>query len=59
MTNQEHVMRPGETFRADECGCSFTVQSGPRDESMVRQAPQCCCGHEMKKQEAGAARRAA
>jgi hypothetical protein len=26
---------------------------------MVRQAPQCCCGHEMKKQAGGAQRQAA
>ena len=48
--NEQYVMRPGDTFVAEECGCSFTVQSGPSDESMATQAPRCCCGHEMKKQ---------
>ncbi len=43
-------MRPGDTFVAEECGCSFTVESGPDDEGMARQAPTCCCGHRMKKQ---------
>jgi hypothetical protein len=52
--NEQYLMRPGETFTAKECGCSFTVRSGPRDASMVRQAPRCCCGHEMKKQEVAA-----
>lgn len=46
------VMRPGDTFVAPECGCAFTVTAGPRDESMAKQAPRCCCGHEMRKQEA-------
>lgn len=48
--NEEYVMRPGDTFIADECGCSFTVESGPSDEHMARQAPRCCCGHEMHKE---------
>lgn len=48
--NEQYVMRPGDTFVAAECGCSFTVTSGPRDETMASQAPRCCCGHEMKKQ---------
>lgn len=48
--NEAFLMRPGDTFVADECGCSFTVESGPQDEGMARQAPRCCCGHEMKKQ---------
>lgn len=48
--NEEFVMRPGDTFVAEECGCSFTVESGPHDEGMARQAPTCCCGHRMKKQ---------
>src|SRR5688500_4999215 len=47
--NDPFLMRPGDTFVADECGCSFTVESGPRDAGMARQAPRCCCGHEMKK----------
>lgn len=48
--NEEYIMRPGDTFIAEECGCSFTVESGPGDESMAKQAPRCCCGHEMIKQ---------
>lgn len=48
--NEQFVMRPGDTFVAEECGCAFTVESGPADESMARQAPRCCCGHEMIKQ---------
>jgi hypothetical protein len=51
--NEQYIMRPGDTFRAQECGCSFTVTSGPRDENMATQAPRCCCGHEMVKQGAG------
>lgn len=50
--NEHQVMRPGDTFTARECGCSFTVTSGPRDQNMVKQSPQCCCGHAMVKQEA-------
>jgi hypothetical protein len=46
---QEVLMEPGDRFVADECGCSFSVTSGPRDENMARQAPRCCCGHEMHK----------
>jgi hypothetical protein len=53
--NEQYLMKPGETFVARECGCSFTVKSGPRDESKVKQAPRCCCGHEMVKQEVAAA----
>lgn len=53
--NEQNIMRPGDTFVARECGCAFTVTAGPRDESMVKQAPRCCCGHEMKKQEAAVA----
>ena len=52
--NEQNIMRPGDTFVAEECGCSFTVTSGPRDEKMASQAPRCCCGHEMKKQGGGA-----
>ena len=51
--NERFVMRPGDTFVAEECGCSFTVESGPSDESMATQAPRCCCGHEMRKQDGG------
>ena len=50
--NENQLMRPGETFVARECGCSFTVRTGPNDEKMVKQAPQCCCGHEMVKESA-------
>jgi len=46
----QQVMRPGDTFVSDECECSFTVESGPSDPSMVRQAPVCCCGHFMHKE---------
>lgn len=49
---EQYVMRPGDRFVANECGCAFTVTAGPRDDKMVRQAPVCCCGHEMVKQEA-------
>lgn len=48
--NEQFIMRAGDTFVAEECGCSFTTESGPSDEGMVRQAPQCCCGHQMVKQ---------
>ena len=48
--NERFIMRPGDTFVAKECGCSFTVESGPNDEHMATQAPRCCCGHEMVKQ---------
>jgi hypothetical protein len=48
--NEAFIMRPGDTFVADECGCSFTVESGPGDESMAQQAPTCCCGHQMHKE---------
>jgi hypothetical protein len=51
--DEQYVMRPGDTFVAPECGCSFTVESGPSDESMAMQAPRCCCGHEMHKQDTG------
>jgi hypothetical protein len=47
--NEQFIMRPGDTFVADECGCSFTVASGPGDENMATQAPTCCCGHQMRK----------
>lgn len=47
--NDEFVMRPGDVFVAEECGCSFTVVNGPDDEGMAAQAPRCCCGHAMKK----------
>jgi len=47
--NEEYIMRPGDTFVAQECGCSFVVQTGPDDPSQVKQAPRCCCGHEMVK----------
>jgi hypothetical protein len=47
---ERNIMRPGDTFVAPECGCSFTVASGPSDENMAVQAPRCCCGHEMVKQ---------
>ena len=49
--NERFLMRPGDTFVAEECGCSFTVASGPSDENMASQAPRCCCGHEMVKQD--------
>lgn len=49
--NEEYVMRPGETFVAEACGCSFVVESGPNDEQRVKQAPQCCCEHSMKKRQ--------
>jgi len=52
---EQQIMRPGDTFVAEECGCSFTVESGPRDENMVTQAPMCCCGHSMVKRSGGAA----
>lgn len=48
--NEQHAMRPGDTFTAPQCGCSFTVVAGPKDEKMVKQAPVCCCGHAMVKQ---------
>jgi hypothetical protein len=50
--NDQQVMHPGDRFVAPECGCSFTVESGPRDEGMATQAPRCCCEHEMKKERA-------
>ncbi len=53
--NDAFMMRPGDTFVADECGCSFTVESGPRDEHMAKQAPTCCCGHKMHKESFGSA----
>lgn len=53
--NEKWMMRPGDTFSCEECGCSFTVESGPSDMSMVRQAPQCCCGHQMRKEDGGMA----
>jgi hypothetical protein len=43
------LMEPGDRFIADECGCSFSVTSGPRDESQAHEAPRCCCGHQMRK----------
>lgn len=49
--NEKYIMRPGDTFVAQECGCSFVVQTGPDDLDMVQQAPRCCCGHEMVKVE--------
>jgi len=49
--NEKYIMRPGDTFVAQECGCAFVVQSGPDDPSMVQQAPRCCCGHKMVKVE--------
>jgi hypothetical protein len=49
--NEQFLMRPGDTFVCDECGCSFMVESGPKDTSMAMQAPQCCCGHQMHKQD--------
>lgn len=55
--NEAFAMRPGDTFVADECGCSFTVESGPNDTSMVKQAPRCCCGHEMRKEGGGGTNR--
>ncbi|MES2464632.1 MAG: hypothetical protein V4671_29060 [Armatimonadota bacterium] len=48
--NEAFIMRPGDTFVADECGCSFTVESGPGDASMAKQPPTCCCGHQMHKE---------
>jgi len=48
--NEEFIMRPGDVFVADECGCSVSVHTGPSDESMAMQAPMCCCGHPMHKQ---------
>lgn len=48
--NETFIMRPGDTFVADECGCSFTVESGPSDNAMAIQAPTCCCGHPMHKE---------
>lgn len=48
--NEQYIMRPGETFTAPQCGCSFTVQAGPKDDKMAKQAPVCCCGHAMVKQ---------
>lgn len=51
--NETFIMRPGDTFVAEECGCSFTVESGPSDESMAAQAPTCCCGHRMHKEAFG------
>nr|CAA9254753.1 hypothetical protein AVDCRST_MAG63-2091 [uncultured Armatimonadetes bacterium] len=48
--NEPFIMRPGDTFVARECGCAFTVTSGPSSDDMATQAPRCCCGHEMKKQ---------
>jgi hypothetical protein len=56
---EQFVMRPGDTFVADECGCSFTVESGPNDPSTVRQAPTCCCGHAMRRESFGNAPTAA
>ena len=50
---EQQIMRPGDTFVAEECGCSYTVGSGPSDESMVTQAPVCCCGHSMVKRSGG------
>jgi hypothetical protein len=50
-TSEQWIMRPGDVFVAKECGCSFTVDSGPVDESMAKQAPRCCCGHDMVKQD--------
>ena len=52
--NEQYTMRPGDTFAAKECGCSFMVETGPSNESMVKQAPQCCCGHSMVKQPSAA-----
>lgn len=49
--NEQFIMRPGDKFIAEECGCSFTVTSGPTEESMASEAPRCCCGHPMHKQE--------
>jgi hypothetical protein len=51
--NERFVMRPGDTFVAEECGCSFTVESGPSDEAWRRRHRACCCGHEMRKQDGG------
>ena len=47
--DERYIMRPGDTFVAQACGCSFVVQTGPIDPSMAEQAPRCCCGHEMVK----------
>ena len=44
------IMRPGDMFVAEECGCSFTVETGPSHESMAKQPPTCCCGHPMHKE---------
>lgn len=49
--NEQYIMRPGDTFVAQECGCSFVTQTGPDDPEMAQQAPRCCCGHEMVKVE--------
>ena len=49
---EEFVMRAGDRFVAAECGCAFTVEAGPNDETMAKQAPVCCCGHSMTKQHA-------
>jgi hypothetical protein len=49
--NEDYIMRPGDTFVARECGCTFVVQSGPQDPEMAQQAPRCCCGHELVKVE--------
>ena len=48
--NEQFIMHPGDTFVAEDCGCSFTVVSGPDDDSMATEAPRCCCGHPMHKQ---------
>jgi|GEM_PF-5046929 hypothetical protein len=50
--NEDYVMRPGDRFVAQECGCAMTVISGPNEAMMAIQAPRCCCGHEMIKSEA-------
>ena len=49
---EDVLMEPGDRFVAHECGCSFSVTSGPNDESMAQQPPRCCCGHEMHKETA-------
>lgn len=49
MDKEQIIMRPGDRFVAHECGCAFTVDTGPRDESMATEAPRCCCGHAMVK----------
>lgn len=49
--DERYIMRPGDTFVAQECGCSFVVQTGPTDPNIAQQAPRCCCGHEMIKVE--------